>query len=152
MTQEVLSAHVRTVPRMIHPWRRLRELTEWTLLWHRPEDDSRMGVTRHSAREISLRDDLTWTERRCTILHECLHAEHGPVLAPYYPRHENAVRAETARLLMPDIRVVGEAMAWALSTEEAAEELSVDADVLRDRLRWLHPSERHYLTRRLEEI
>lgn len=144
-----------TVPAMtgdFNPWRRLRAMVDWTLHWHDPAEDGRMGVTRHSARSISLRADLTWEQRRCTVLHECLHAEHGPVLSTHYARHELQVRRETARLLLPDVRTIGDALAWALSNEEAAEELHVDIGVLRDRLRWLHPSERHYLTRRLEEI
>lgn len=147
-----MSAAVFTVPTMggIHPWRRLRDLADWTLRWHDHEHDTRRGVTRHAAKEISLRTDLTWAERRCTVLHECLHAEHGPVLDVYYERHENAVRSETARLLLPDVRELGEALAWATCNEEAADELCVDVGVLRDRLRWLHPTERHYLRRRLE--
>lgn len=67
-------------------------------------------------------------------------------------REEIRVRKEAARLLLPDIKVVGEAMAWALSTEEAADELWVSPDVLRDRLRWLHPAETHYLRKRLAEV
>jgi hypothetical protein len=58
------------------------------------------------------------------------------------------VRRETARLLLPSIRDVGEALAWALSPEEAATELGVDVDVLRDRLRWLTDTERDHLRRR----
>lgn len=112
-----------------------------------------MGVTRYGVQEISLRTDLTWAERRCTVLHECLHAERGPtfkgVLAA---REELVVRRTTARLLLPDVRPIGEALAWALSPAECADELWVDEGVLRDRLRWLHPAERHYLSRRLEEI
>lgn len=136
---------------MIHPWRRLRALADWELTRHSRDDDERMGVTRHGRREISLRDDLTWAERRCTVLHECLHAEHGPVLDTMEPQHETAVRRATARLMLPEVRSIGEALAWALSAEEAADELGVDVGVLRDRLRWLHPAERHYLARRLEE-
>lgn len=148
-----MSGPAPTVPVMIHPWRRLRALGDaWTLHWHAPEDDHRMGVTRHGARTISLRSDLTWAERRSTVLHECLHAEHGPVLPTHYALHELAVRRTTARLLLPDVKVIGEALAWALSPEECADELMVDVGVLRDRLRWLHPAERHYLARRLEEI
>jgi hypothetical protein len=138
----------------IHPWRRLRALGEaWTLHWHHPDDDDRMGVTRHGAKEISLREDLTWAERRCTALHETLHAERGPANAGVlHEREELAVRKITARLMLPDVRAIGEALAWALSPEECADELMVDAEVLRDRLRYLHPAERHYLTRRLAEM
>jgi hypothetical protein len=139
---------------MIHPWRRLRALGDaWTLLWHSAEDDPRMGVTRHEAQEISLRDDLNWAERRCTVLHETIHAERGPALeGVLLEREELTVRRMTCRLLLPDVKVIGEALAWALSPEECADELMVDVDVLRDRLRWLHPCERHYLARRLEEV
>ncbi|KRB73046.1 hypothetical protein ASE01_19925 [Nocardioides sp. Root190] len=116
-----------------------------------------MGVTRHAPREISLRTDLTWAERRCTVLHETLHAERGPSLdGVLYEREELVVRRTTARLMLPWIKDVGEALAWSASSqwpmEECADELMVDVDVLRDRLRWLHPAERHYLARRLEEL
>lgn len=136
---------------MIHPWRRLRDLADWTLCWHQSEDDNRMGFTRHSTKEISLRSNLTWEERRCTVLHECLHAEHGPVLETHYDHHEQAVRRSVARLLLPNVEDIGDAFAWALSDEEAAEVLCVDMGVLRDRMRHLHPSELHYLRRRLAE-
>lgn len=137
---------------MIHPWRRLRALTEWELVRHSRDEVSDKGFTDHDRRKISLRDDLTWAERRCTVLHECLHAEHGPVLDVHADRHENDVRRTTARLMLPSVRPIGEALAWALSPDEAADELGVDVGVLRDRLRWLHPAERHYLSRRLDEI
>jgi hypothetical protein len=131
---------------VVHPWRRLRALSGWELRWHRPEDDPDAGFTLFDDKVISLRSDLTWEERRCTVLHECLHAEWGPTLVGVLAeRQELRVRRETARLLLPSIREVGEALAWALSPAEAASELSVDVDVLRDRLRWLDPGERRYL-------
>ena len=131
---------------MVHPWRRLRALSGWELRWHRPEDDPDAGFTLFDDKVISLRSDLTWEERRCTVLHECLHAEWGPTLVGVLAeRQELRVRRETARLLLPSIHEVGEALAWALSPAEAASELSVDVDVLRDRLRWLDPAERRYL-------
>ena len=131
---------------MVHPWRRLRALSGWELRWHRPEDDPDAGFTLFDDKVISLRSDLTWEERRCTVLHECLHAEWGPTLVGVLAeRQELRIRRETARLLLPSIREVGEALAWALSPAEAASELSVDVDVLRDRLRWLDPAERRYL-------
>jgi hypothetical protein len=134
---------------VVHPWRRLRALSGWELRWHRPEDDPDAGFTLFEEKVISLRSDLTWEERRCTVLHECLHAEWGPTLVGVLAeRQELRVRRETARLLLPSIREVGEALAWALSLEEAAGELSVDAGVLADRLQWLAPAERSYLRAR----
>lgn len=153
MTATVASGPTPTVPGMIHPWRRLRALVGWELRWHHPDDDPDKGFTLFDEQVISLRSNLTWEERRCTVLHECLHAERGPAPGGVLEaREELVVRRMTARLMLPKIRDVGEAMAWALSTEETAVELGVDVEVLRDRLRWLHPSERHYLHRRLEEV
>lgn len=149
-----MSAGIATVPGMtggLNPWRRLRELVGWTLRRHDPAVDSRMGVTRFAAREISLRADLNWEERRCTILHECLHAERGPVTNSLVAREELRVRRETALLLLPDVLAIGEAFAWAHTVSEAAEELRVDVGVLLDRVGVLTPAERAYLTERLED-
>lgn len=137
------------MPKVIDPWRRLHALPGWELRWHRPEDDPDQGFALFDEKVISLRSDLTWEERRCTALHECLHAEWGPTLVGVLAeRQELRVRRETARLLLPSIREIGEALAWALSLEEAAVELLVDVEVLRDRLRWLDPTEQRHLRRR----
>lgn len=136
---------------MIDPWRRLRALSGWELRSHRAEDDPDAGFTLFDEKVVSLRDDLTWEERRCTALHECLHAEWGPTLVGVLAeRQELRVRRETARLLLPSVRALGEALAWALSAEEAAAELSVDIGVLCDRLRWLDDAEARYLRARAD--
>lgn len=132
----------------IHPWRRLRHLAHVKLLWH---DHGPMGLTNFEAQTISLRRGMTQAERRTTILHECLHIERGAPLETLAAREELRVERETARLLMPDIKAVGEALAWAYAVDEAAGELWVDGKVLRCRLDNLHPAERHYLRRRLSE-
>ncbi|KAA1421932.1 ImmA/IrrE family metallo-endopeptidase [Nocardioides humilatus] len=134
---------------MIHPWRRLRTLTDWELRWHSPEDDADAGFTLFDEKVISLRANLTWEERRCTVLHECLHAERGPTLVGVLAaREELHVRRETARLLLPDIEPVAEALAWSASIDEAATELMVDAGVLCDRLLWIDAAERDHLWQR----
>lgn len=135
-------------PVTIHPWRRLRELAHVTLLWH---DGGPAGLTRFAEQTISLRRGMSYAERRTTVLHECLHIERGPALSTLAGREEQRVERETARLLMPDIRVVGEALAWAHDVAEAADELAVDVRALLTRLTHLHPTERAYLTRRLED-
>ncbi|UIU47041.1 hypothetical protein [Microcystis phage MinS1] len=132
----------------IHPWRRFRHLAHIKLMRH---DGGPAGVTNFVAGTISLRRDLTQAERRTTILHECLHVERGPALSTLAAREELRVERETARLLMPDVRAIGEALAWATSLEEAADELWVDTQSLRVRLRYLHPAERGWLRRRLED-
>ncbi|WP_183094565.1 hypothetical protein [Nocardioides stalactiti] len=134
---------------MIHPWRRLRDLHGWELRWHRPEDDADAGFTLFEEQVISLRTDLTWEERRCTVLHECLHAERGPTLVGVLAeREELRVRRETARLLLPSVQDIGDVLVWAHTVDEAATELLVDAHVLSDRLAWLTAKERAYLRRR----
>jgi hypothetical protein len=133
---------------IIHPWRMLRKLTHITLLWH---DGGDAGLTDHEAGTISLRRGMTQDERRCTILHECLHVERGPILDTLEDREELRIDRMVARLLMPDIKVVGEALAWSRDLDEAAWELSVDQGTLVTRLHALHPTERAYLERRLSE-
>lgn len=148
-----MSAPAPTVPAMHvqqpHPWRWLRNLPHVDLQWH---DGGVMGEADHEAQTVSLRRGLSYEERRCTLLHELLHLERGPALTTTCDRDEDAVRRTTARLMLPSVRQLGEALAWAHDEREAADELAVDVGVLRDRLRWLHPSERHYLTRRLAEV
>lgn len=152
----VASGPAFTVPCMsaveaIHPWGRFGALGRaWKLIRHH---DGVKGLTHFEDHTISLRMDLTWEERRCTILHETLHAERGPALDSFAEREELRVRKETARLLLPNIRTIGEALAWSqCRVREAAEELGVDADTLWDRLDYLHPSEMHYLRNRLQEV
>lgn len=144
----VVSAALSTVPAMAyHPWRRLRDLVEVTLHWH---DDGPAGWCRHSTQEVSLRRDLTQVERRSTICHELVHLERGPAIRGYGAREELEVSKEAARRLLPCIRTVGEALAWAgRDMAEAADELWVDRGTLRVRLDHLHPAERAYLKLRL---
>lgn len=144
-----MSALVRTVPVMsIHPWRALRGLAHVTLSWHAAGP---MGWTRHSTQTVSIRDNLSWAERRCTLQHELIHLERGPVPSGWVSQDEERVRRETARRMLPDMHPLGEALAWAHDEHEAADELGVDVQVLRYRLRHLHPAERGYLLRRLAE-
>jgi hypothetical protein len=133
---------------IIHPWRLLRERAHVTLAWH---DDGPMGFARHSTQTISLRRGLDWAQRRCTVMHELIHLERGPALSTTRDQDEERVRRETARRMLPDISRVGEAIAWAFDEHECADELGVDVGVLRYRLRHMHPAERHYPARRLEE-
>lgn len=139
-----------TVPAMPlpHPWRRLRELgAHVTLAWH---DDGPMGSTTHSTTTVSLRRGLTWAERRCTLQHELLHIETGPLPRGLRAKDEERVRRETALRMIPDIRPVGDAIAWSLSEDEAADELGVDVPVLRYRLKHMSPQEQSWLRARLQ--
>lgn len=134
---------------VVHPWRRLRELAHVTLHWH---DGGLMGEADHQEQSITLRRGLTWAQRRCTLMHELVHLERGPALSSTVEQDEERVRRETARRMLPDVRALGEAIAWAYDEHEAADELGVDVPVLRYRLRHLHPAERGYLHHRLAEV
>ena len=136
-----------TPVQMPHPWRRLRELADVTLRWHQ---GGPMGWTHHASQTISLREGMTYEERRCSIQHELLHIGNGPQPLGLAGKEEESVRRETARIMLPNVRMVGEALAWSHTLEEAAYELDVDIYVLRKRLRHLHPAERAYLKQRLE--
>ena len=144
-----MSVAAPTVPVMRNPWRRLRALAHVELRWHDEPDP--MGLT-DFATYISLSRTLTWAERRSTILHEVLHVERGPAPSWCEAKEERLVDKEAARWLLPDVRVIGDALAWSHSYAEAADELGVDEALLRVRLRYLHPSERAFLTRRLDDL
>lgn len=148
-----LSVLASTVPGMswgIHPWRRLRALAHITLVWH---DDGPMGETDFEAGVISLRRGMSQAERRSTILHECLHVERGPVPMGLADKEEERVCRHTAQELLPDVRAIADALAWARwNLVEAAEELWVDVDTLACRLATMtHPAERAYMRQRFEE-
>lgn len=146
-----VSAPVSTVPRMQHhPWRAFRDLVDWTLVWA-PLPFGVWGQTDFEARVVTLAPGLSQAERRCTIAHETEHILRGPVPVAYEAREELEVDRNVARLLLPDVRVIGEALAWAHNVHEAADELWVDQEILRARLKHLHPSERAYLKSRLVE-
>jgi len=144
----VLSEVAPTVTAMsLNPWRKLRALAHVELLWH---DGGPMGITDHVRQTISLRRGMSWEERRCTVDHECEHIEDGPQPWGLRAKNEERVRRNTATRMIPDIRPVADAIAWALSEEEAAIELGVDVYVLRYRIKHMSPMERAWLKHRLE--
>lgn len=131
----------------IHPWRFLRELADVELRWH---DGGPRGFTTFSENAVSIRRGQTYEGRRCAVLHECLHILRGPVPRGMAAKEEEKVRRETALRMIPEIRDVGDAMAWAHTEAEAAEELGVTVSVLRYRLKHMSPMEKAWLTSRLQ--
>lgn len=138
-----------------HPWRHLSRLAHITIRWTRNDEelDGALGWFYVDRDEIVMDDRQTQAERRSTLAHELVHAERrdepcGSIVLD--ARQELVVSKLAARRLIP-IRDLGEALAWASSVHEAADELWVDEDTLRVRLAHLHPSERAYLVNRLEE-
>lgn len=133
---------------MHHPWRALRALERFELRWaHLPI--GRLAETNFDTKTITLAHGLDQAERRSTIAHELEHIERG--YAPCSAREECAVDRDAARKLI-GVRALGEALAWAVDEQEAADELWVDVQMLRARLRHLHPAERGYLRERLADL
>lgn len=133
-----------------HPWRLFRTLTDWTLRWDWLPDDV-WGQTCHVTRTVTLHVALSQAERRCTIQHEMEHIHRGPIPAGREDWEEAIVDRRTARAMLPDVREVGDALAWSPNLIVASNELWVDEFILEERLRSLHPSEKHFLRRRLQE-
>lgn len=132
---------------MHHPWRAFRALTHYTLKWATLPDGI-LGRTNFTDQTVTLAIGLDQAERRSTIAHEVEHILRG--YSPCTSREECMVdRAAAFKLI--GIRELGEALAWAHDAEEAADELWVDVQMLRSRLRHLHPAERHYLRQRLAD-
>lgn len=134
---------------MYHPWRHFRAMARWTLQ-QADLPTGRAGVTNWPTGTVTLDRRLSQVQRRCTIAHEIVHIERGPVPADtrLVAREEMAVEQEVVRRLIP-LEDLGEALAWARSKAEAADVLWVTEDVLQVRLDHLHPAERAHLKRRL---
>ena len=121
-----------------HPWRELRALAHVVVHY----DDLRPGVwgaTDGHAR-IWLDRHLGQVERRCTLAHELEHIRRG-----HTGCQADAVEADVhrtvARRLIPFDALL-DALRWARSLHELADELWVDEDTVLARLAHLHPSER----------
>ncbi|WP_299055073.1 hypothetical protein [uncultured Nocardioides sp.] len=132
---------------MHNPWGILRRLGQWT--FHlAPLPAGTFGLTDFSARTLTITTGLDQAQRRSTLAHELEHGARGPGGHPQ--REELACDQAAARRLIA-IRPLGEAIAWSHTLDEAADELWVDRDLLDVRLAHLHPAERAYLKRRLED-
>ena len=134
---------------MYHPWRRFSAQAAWTLA-HADLPRGLRGFTDFWTNSVILNRRLRQVERRCTICHELVHIERGPLpdddrLAA---REESAVEREAARRLI-ELQPLGEALAWSRHISEAADALWVTEDVLRVRLDHLSCSEASYLAERL---
>jgi len=141
------------------PWADLGERHPGVRVVHQ-DLDGEQGWCDVEGRTIVLERRLTQAERRCALAHEVAHLDRGDTChGASYPdarrqeqRAEVAAHTEAARRL---INVDDLARALTVYGEQAldliADELWVDVDTLCARLDHLHPAERHYLRRRLNE-
>ena len=102
-----------------------------------------MGRTCHLTRTVTLALGMSQAERRCTIAHETAHIERGPVAPHQALREEWDIDRTVARLLIPSVDQLVDAMTWAGGhLESAADALWVDDYLLSVRLRSLTGRER----------
>jgi IrrE N-terminal-like domain len=124
--------------------------------WHALTDFERARVVfddlppRHRGRvnfgtqTITIERELDPTTQRCTLAHELVHLERGPVVVWCAPREERAVAAIAARRLV-SLGALAEALRWTQDERLLAEELAVDVRTVRIRLHCLDDDERGYL-------
>lgn len=125
-----------TLMSMDHPWRRLRDLTDWRLDWQQlpTGTDAQIDWRGHTI-TVDLR--LSQAQRRSTLAHELEHVASGP--APAWDRDREGVRVERAaarRLVTLDELV--DAARWTRYPDE----LWIDADMLDALVDGLTPAER----------
>ena len=123
-------------------WGMLRDLAPQMSLIFAMLPDGISGLTDGRSR-IWLDARLDEVERRCALMHELLHVEHGHT-GCQGPRAERRVRMEAARRLIAFERLL-ESYRWCHGPTELAEELSVTREVLADRLEGLTGRERRRL-------
>lgn len=144
-----MSVAAASIGQVIHPWRALRDLAHVTLEFV-DLGPGLLGFTDHDTNTIYLTKGMRQRQRRSVLVHEMTHLERGRVYVGHAVREERAVDAATARALI-DLDDLLAAMRWTRDRHELAEELNVSVDVVRDRLAYLHPAERHFLRRELPD-
>ena len=137
---------------MHHPWRAFRDLADWRLRWDALPAGT-LGLTCHRTRTVTLALGLSQAERRCTIAHETQHILRGPGSSCEDVREQGAIERAVARLLVPSVRDLADALVLTNgSYERASDQLWVDDMTFDARLGSLWGRERDYLERRLAEV
>jgi hypothetical protein len=122
-----------------HPWREIRKRGDGVRLFFTQFEDGRVAATQ--GQHVYLDRRLLQVERRCAIQHEQIHLERGEDGCTDDQVKESVVRRVTARRLLSAHQLVPVAQ-WTQSIEEAADELWVTPEVLRDFMASLSPVER----------
>lgn len=136
---------------MWHPWRHAGEHYPHVLIHIDQELPGLIwGLT--NGQRIWLCRKLNQVRRRCTLTHELVHLERGPVPADPVgrAREELAVSVEAARRLIT-LAALAEALRWTREPAELADHLWVDQPTLRARMENLDPLEVAELEHHLED-
>ena len=133
-----------------HPWRVLRiRYPDVEVSCRHRLPDHLMGL-QHGDR-IWLCRTLTQAERRCTLTHELVHRERGPVPAdPVAAAAEERAVDEIAARRLISIGSLLDGLAWTRDAHQLAEHLWVDVPTLHTRMATLDPLEVAELENRLD--
>ncbi|EOM74958.1 hypothetical protein DW322_11050 [Rhodococcus rhodnii] len=134
-----------------HPWRILRDhYPDMHVMCSRELDGEQVGEWNDEGLELC--STLDQAERRCTITHEIVHLERGPVPPdPWFAaKEERVVDCITARRLI-SLESLIDALVWHRQplTHAAADDLWVDMPTLQNRLDRLTAGERRYIEEEL---
>jgi predicted transcriptional regulator len=130
------------------PWRALGEY-EGVRLVVADLPGTLRGQIDFVTRTITLHRRLEPVEQKCTLAHELVHLERGPVLVRQTSREERLVAAIAAARLVP-IADLADALRWSDDVGVLADELSVDVRTIRVRLDNLSHAEKAMVGQRLK--
>lgn len=135
---------------MYDPWEAFEpyRLDGWEVRW-KPELDV-LGRVVWAEQAVDLDPDQDQPQERCTVTHEVVHLELGPISVGWEDWEERLVdRLAAERLISLDDLV--DAMVWAYDVEELAVVLWVDEQTARTRLANLTEAEGRAIQARLDE-
>ncbi len=103
-------------------------------------------------RRIWLARGLTQAERRCTLTHELVHRERGPVPDdPVAAEREEQIVDEIASRRLITLPALTDGLRWSRQPRELADHLWVDEPTLQTRMGTLDPVEVAHLEHHLED-
>lgn len=126
-----------------HPWRYAAQHYPDVIINCHQELPGRVwGLTSFAQRKIWLCRRLRQVHRRCTLTHELIHLERGPVpIDPMLAAREERIVDELAARRLIAIQDLVDGMRWTQDRRELADALWVDMPTLRTRLNTLDPIE-----------
>lgn len=126
-----------------HPWRHAAEnYPDVVITCHRELPDRVWGMTSFSLRKIWLCKRLRQVHRRCTLTHELIHLERGPLPEdPKLAAREERIVDELASRRLIELPHLIDGLRWTRDLAELADALWVDLPTLRTRLETLDPIE-----------
>ncbi|OBB49776.1 hypothetical protein A5755_04500 [Mycolicibacterium fortuitum] len=126
-----------------HPWRHAAEHYPDVVINCRRELPDRVwGITSFSLRKVWICRRLRQVHRRCTLTHELIHLERGPVPSdPVQLAKEERIVDELAARRLIELPDLIDGLKWTQDLAELADALWVDMPTLRTRMSTLGPLE-----------